>query len=158
MRRENLYTQIIYIILSCINATKMCNTAIERQLCELYKSVRFLKLRSLLKCTGRFKWEQSDMTYAHFKSNLKFRGSLRLYGLKSVMLCYFHSNIVLQWLLRGHFAILTYYFASKARIFIFRQFQPLQRPVEMSKVASLVQSFGGDPNSSPMILFPYKTI
>ena len=53
--RENLYTQIINIILSCINATKTCNTAIERQLCELFKSVRFLKLTLLLKYTGRFK-------------------------------------------------------------------------------------------------------
>ena len=87
VRRENLYTQIINIILSCINATKTCNTAIERQLCELFKSVRFLKLTLLLKYTGRFKWDQSDLTYAHLKSNLKFRGSLRLYGLKSVILC-----------------------------------------------------------------------
>ena len=50
----------------------------------------FLKLRLLLKYRGRFHWGESDLTYAHLKFNLKFCSSLRLYGLKSVMLCYKH--------------------------------------------------------------------
>ena len=38
-----------------MNATKMRNTAMERQLYELSESVRFLKLSLLLKCTDWFK-------------------------------------------------------------------------------------------------------
>ena len=49
VRRENLYTQIIYIILSCINATKTFNTANERQLCELSKYERFFKAEITVK-------------------------------------------------------------------------------------------------------------
>ena len=72
--RLNLNSSILYIISSCIDATKTCNMVMEWQFYGLSESVRFLKLGLLIKCTDCCKREKSDLTYADLISNSKFRG------------------------------------------------------------------------------------
>ena len=50
VRQEKVYTRIIYIVKSCMKASELCNTAMERQFCELPEYVQIFKLGLLLKC------------------------------------------------------------------------------------------------------------
>ena len=77
VRGDNLHTQSNVDFSSCMNATETCNTAMERQFCDLSESVQILNLRRLIKSIGLFKQNLSYSTYADLKSNFRFRGYLR---------------------------------------------------------------------------------
>ena len=81
----------------CINTARTCNTAMELEFCEISEFVRLQNFRPLIKSTDGSRWNPPYFVYAHMKSNLNFEAVCGPYGLQSLILVKYHSNIVLKW-------------------------------------------------------------
>ena len=67
VRQEKVYTRIIHIVKSCMKASELCNTAMERQFCELSEYVKIFKMGLIIKCNDLYKPGLAYLVYAEVR-------------------------------------------------------------------------------------------